>query len=44
MDFEDDSPSAAEGFYAQCFRKKRNQPEGSSGSGHGVLAFAQRAF
>jgi hypothetical protein len=28
MDFEDDSPSAAEAFYTNCYRKKKNQPEG----------------
>jgi hypothetical protein len=27
MDFEDDTPSAEEAFYAQCFRKKKKQPE-----------------
>jgi hypothetical protein len=28
MDFEDDTPSAEEAFYAHCFRKKKKQPEG----------------
>jgi hypothetical protein len=27
MDFEDDTPSAEEAFYAQCFRKKKKQHE-----------------
>jgi hypothetical protein len=32
MDFEDDSPSAAEAFYTQCLRKKKKQPEVISSS------------